>query len=82
MAKIKKGLQGAITTAAHRARRIAREAARQAACVLTAGQRAARRKIGALRRIDRRVMDAANNAAAMERLQSIRIKVAAAVGGH
>jgi hypothetical protein len=73
MAKIKKGVQGAITTAAHKARRIAKEAARQATFSLSAKRRLWKRKRGALNRIDRRIA-----AGGDARLQTVRIKVAAA----
>jgi hypothetical protein len=77
MAKIKKGAQGAITTAAHKARRIAKEASRQATFSLSAKRRLWLRKRGALNRIDRRI-DRRIAAGGDARLQTVRIKVAAA----
>ena len=80
MAKVNKGPQGAITTAAHKARRIAKEAARQAMDAVLAPHRRQLRKLGALRRIDCRI--AAASESQRQHLQTIRLKVAAAAGAR
>lgn len=86
MAKIKKGPQGAITTAAHKSRRIAAEAARQADNALLRPGRLILRKRGALNRLDRRITAAAGNGALLAKLVAIRAKVntayVAAVAGR
>lgn len=78
----KKGELGVYTTAKHKARRIKREEARQSAYALTAGPRLYLRKLGALRRIERRLEDATGKAE-RARLDTIRGTVEAAlVRGH
>lgn len=78
----KKGALGPSTTAKHKVRRVKAEEARQAAYALTAEDRAGKRRLGALRRIERRLSQAKSPA---ERacLTSVRDTVEAALhGGH
>lgn len=77
----KKGDLGKLTTAKHKARRVAAEAARQERYALTAEDRAGKRRLGALRRVERR-LHAATKPAERAYLGRVRDTVEAALHGR
>lgn len=77
----KKGDLGKLTTAKHKARRVKAEAERQERYALTAEDRAGKRRLGALRRIERRLAQA-KKPPERAYLEKVRDTVEAALHGR